>query len=73
MLAKTNPNAIHPVAINNSIGVARQLQATEGRTQDAFETPYLIDPMATANDDDALLMLWGDVSISARHPSRIAI
>lgn len=73
MLAKLNDNALQPVEF--SAGVARERQAKDGRSQDCFDTLYPVDQWSADNDaeDEGLLMLWGDVSISARHPMSINV
>lgn len=71
MLAKLNDNALQSVEF--SAGVAREQQAKDGRSQDCFDTLYPVDQRSADNggEEEALLMLWGDVSISARHPMSI--
>ncbi len=65
MLAKLNHNTMETVALER--------QVKDGKSQDCFDTLYPVDQIPTSNDveEDALLMLWGDVSILARHPMRI--
>jgi len=65
MLAKLNHNAME--------SVGGQQQAKDGKSRDYFDTLYPVDHTSAGNDaeEEAILMLWGDVSILARHPMRI--
>ncbi len=65
MLAKLHHNTMESVALER--------QVKDGESLDCFDTLYPVDQNPAGNDaeEDALLMLWGDVSILARHPMRI--
>lgn len=73
MLAKPNDSGVYPVAVSHSVGASMDRLAQRARSRDSYDTLYPVDQSTSSNDaeDDALLILWGDVSINARHPSRI--
>ena len=73
MLAKPNDSGIFPVVVSQSVGASKDRHAQRVRSRDSYDALYPVDqltPIQSA-DDEAMSILWGDVSISARHPSRI--
>ncbi len=73
MLSKPNDSGAHPVAMNHSVGRSMGLQAQLEASRDAYDALYPVDQLSSANEaqEESIMILWGDVSIQARHPSRI--
>lgn len=73
MLTKPNDSGIYPVAMSHSVGASMDQHAQRARPRDSYDALYPVDQLSPNDEaeDDAMLILWGDVSISARHPSRI--
>ena len=71
MLAKPDDLGDYPVAISHSMGGPRDRHAQRARPRDSHDGLYPLDQSRPHNEEDAVSILWGDVSISARHPSRI--
>lgn len=73
MLAKPNDSGHCPVVMSHSVEATMDRHAQLARPRASYDALYPVDQL-TPNDEateDALSILWGDVSISARHPSRI--
>ncbi len=73
MLAKQNDSGIYPIAISHSVGASKVRHAQRARPRDSYDALYRVDQTAPhyEPEEDSMSILWGDVSISARHPSRI--
>lgn len=72
MLAKPNDLGDYPVAMSHSVGASMNHQAKGARPRDSYEALYPVD-QSSEIEEDALMILWGDVSIGARHPNRIML
>jgi len=73
MLVKPNDSEIYPIAMCHSVGASEDRHVQQARPRDSYAALYPVD-QSTLNDgseEDAMSILWGDVSFSARHPSRI--
>lgn len=70
MLAKPKDSGGYPVAMSHSME-ARPAQRAWPR--EPYDALYPVDQATTDSgvEEDAMSILWGDVSMSARHPSRI--
>ena len=73
MLAKSNDSGDYPVAMPHSVGASKDRHAQRARSRDSYDALYPVDQSAQSYEpeDDTMSILWGDVSMSARHPSRI--
>lgn len=73
MLAKPNDSGDYPVAMPHSMGASKDRHAQRARPRDSYDALYPVDQTTPkiGEEEDAVSILWGDVSISARHPSRI--
>ncbi len=65
MLAKLHHNAME--------AMAAQMQSKEQRSTNGYDTHGPLEQASASNEveEESLLILWGDVSILARHPLRI--
>ena len=73
MLAKPNDSGDYPVAMPHSVGASKDRHVQRARPRDSYDALYPVDQSTQSHEteDDAMSILWGDVSMSARHPSRI--
>ncbi len=66
-----NAEAIPPV-VPHSVREVRRLSVAQAMTSGAVDALYPVDQFdATQEESASWSMLWGDVSIAARHPARI--
>ena len=73
MLAKPNDLGVSPAAKPHSKGASMDRHAQGAWPRYSYDALYPVD-QSTPNDEDeedSMAILWGDVSMSARHPSRI--
>ena len=74
MLSKPIDSGPYPVAMSHSVGASMDRHAQAARSRDSYDSLYPVDqsaPDSAAAEEEAMSILWGDVSMSARHPSRI--
>ncbi len=73
MLTKPNDSGDYPVAMSHSAGAPTGRHAQRARPRDSYNGLYPVDQSTQSHEteDDMMSILWGDVSMSARHPSRI--
>lgn len=60
---------VRPSVVSELLAVSRDVRAREAELQQTLDTLYPVEQLCA---DEDMMILWGDVSISARHPSRIA-
>lgn len=73
MLVKPNDSGDASVAMSHSMGELMDRHAQRALPSDSYDALYPVDH-STPNlgaEEDWMSVLWGDVSIGARHPSRI--
>ena len=73
MLAKPNDSGNYPVAMPHSAGASKDRHAQRARPRDSCDALYPVDQSTQGyeSEEDTMSILWGDVSMSARHPNRI--
>lgn len=73
MLTKPNDSGVFPVVVSHSVGASKDRHAQRARSRESYDSLYPVDQSTQYQgiDDEAMSILWGDVSINARHPSRI--
>ena len=73
MLTKPNDSGDYPVAMPHSVGASKDRHAQRARPRDSYDALYPVDQLTSGfePEEDSMSILWGDVSIGARHPSRI--
>lgn len=73
MLAKPNDARVYPVVMSHSVGGSKDRHAQRARPRDSYDALYPVDQPTQGSEaeEEGLAILWGDVSINARHPSRI--
>jgi hypothetical protein len=74
MTAVPNDFRSFPTAFSLAAGSSSDPAVRDGKPARALDLLYSIDHFTDElqGDDDTLQFLWGDVSIAARHPARIA-
>ena len=73
MLVKPKDSGFSPVEMSHSMGAPMDRHAQGAWSRDSYDALYPVDQSTPGNGDeeDSMAILWGDVSMSARHPSRI--
>lgn len=70
MLTQANVFLSSAAAFSPNVGVSRGVCAGEAELPETFDGLYPVDQVSA---EEEAMILWGDVSIVARHPSRIAL
>ncbi|MCP5331295.1 MAG: hypothetical protein H7A05_06775 [Pseudomonadales bacterium] len=70
MLNQANVSVSSAAAFSLNVGVSRDVCVREAEQPATFDGLYPVDQMPV---EEEAMIFWGDVSILARHPSRIAL
>ncbi|MCB1666640.1 MAG: hypothetical protein KDI28_12720 [Pseudomonadales bacterium] len=70
MLTQSSESGSSSAAFSQTVSVSLDLRVREAEQREAFDGLYPVDQLSAGEE---AMILWGDVSILARHPSRIAL
>lgn len=69
MLTQSSESGSRSAAFSQTVGASLDLRVREAEHLEAFDGLYPVDQLSGGEE---AMILWGDVSLLARHPSRIA-